>query len=99
MYNLTMATSEPGRKHERFDLRATPAQAAIIREAARETNRTVTDFVMETASDEARRVLADSSTFALKGREWRIFNEILDRPATLRPRLAALLNPEPPAAQ
>jgi uncharacterized protein (DUF1778 family) len=99
MYTLTMAASEPVRKHERFDLRATPTQAAVIREAARETHRTVTDFVMETAFEEARRVLADSSTFALKGREWRIFNEILDRPATVKPRLAALLNPETPTAQ
>lgn len=89
-----MAINEPSRKHERFDLRATPTQAAVIREAARETNRTVTAFVMETAFEEARRVLADSSTFVLKGREWQIFNEILERPATVKPRLAVLLNSE-----
>ena len=89
-----MPRAQPGRKQERFDLRATPTQAAVIRAAARQTDRTVTDFVVETAVQEAQRILADNSHFVLRDADWRAFNEILDGPPTSRPKLAALLEPD-----
>jgi uncharacterized protein (DUF1778 family) len=46
---------------------------------------------METAFEEAQRILADSSHFVLKDAEWQAFNEILERPTVLKPKLAALL--------
>jgi uncharacterized protein (DUF1778 family) len=98
MYNVCtvpgMSSPQPGRKRERFDLRATPVQAAVIRAAARQTDRTVTEFVVETAVQEAQRILADNSHFVLEDADWRAFNEILDRPSTLKPRLAALMQPD-----
>lgn len=89
-----MPASQPSRKQERFDLRATPTQAAVIRAAARQTDRTVTDFVVETAVLEAQRILADNTHFVLRDADWRAFKEILDRPPTFRPKLAALLEPD-----
>lgn len=97
MYSGRMADAQPLRKHERFDLRATPAQAAVIRAAARQTDRTVTDFLVETAVQEAERILADSSHFALRDADWDAFNEILDRPVAGKPHLAALLQADEPA--
>jgi uncharacterized protein (DUF1778 family) len=49
---------------------------------------------METALEEAQRILADGSHFVLKDAEWRSFNEILERPATIKPKLSALLQSE-----
>jgi uncharacterized protein (DUF1778 family) len=69
----------------------TAVQAVAIRDAARATQRTVTAFMTETAFEEAQRILTDSSRFTLKDAEWRAFNEILERPTTVKPRLAALL--------
>jgi uncharacterized protein (DUF1778 family)/GNAT superfamily N-acetyltransferase len=65
---------------------------AIIREAASQTERTVTDFVMESAVEEAERILADASHFSLTEVDWSVFNEILERAPVVKPRLAALMS-------
>jgi uncharacterized protein (DUF1778 family) len=88
-----MATPQPSRRTGRIELRATAAQVDTIREAARATQRSVTAFVTETAYEEAQRILTDASHFILNAAEWRAFTEILERPATAKPKLAALLTP------
>jgi uncharacterized protein (DUF1778 family) len=86
-----MDVLEPSRRTQRFEVRATEVQARTIREAARATERTVTAFLTETAFEEAQRILTDSSHFILRDEEWRTFAEILERPAVVKPKLAALL--------
>jgi uncharacterized protein (DUF1778 family) len=85
-------TSTPHRTSSKPVL-ATAAQVETIREAARATQRSVTAFVTETAYEEAQRILTDASHFILREAEGRAFTEILERPATAKPKLAALLTP------
>ncbi len=78
-------------KVARFNLRATPDQDATIRAAAEATGRDVTDFILENAVVEAQRVLANRTFFAVGPEVWDKFNEILDRPAMVKPGLRKLM--------
>ena len=56
----------------------------------------MTDFVIESASDAAQRILADRRWFALDDRAWEEFDAQLSRPVVFKPRLSARLNaPDP----
>jgi uncharacterized protein (DUF1778 family) len=79
-------------KVARFNLRATPDQDAAIRAAAEATGRDVTDFILENAVVAAWRVLADRTYFGVSAEAWDAFTEILDRPATVKPRLRQLMS-------
>lgn len=91
------AAREPGpraARDTRLNLRASARQDALIRLAAQATNKTVTDFVLESASSAAEQVLADRRWFMLDEPSWEAFQEILERPAVDKPRLAELLGDE-----
>lgn len=60
-------------RHCRINLRASARQEQLLKQAAAATDRTMTDFVLETAVVEAERVLADRRWF------------LIDGPATLAP--------------
>jgi len=45
----------------------------------------------ESPDAEARQVLSELTIFILDPAGWRLFNEVLDRPAMDKPRLRALL--------
>lgn len=85
------ASESPRARDTRFNLRADAQQSALIRRAAQATHRTVTDFILDTASTAAERVLADRRWFMLDDASWTAFTEMLERPAIAKPRLAALL--------
>ncbi len=78
-------------RDERLSLRATAEQAATIRAAAEAEGVSVTDFVLDNAMVEARRVLADRVHFVLSPEEFDRFVEILDRPPRDLPRLREFL--------
>jgi uncharacterized protein (DUF1778 family) len=87
--------AEPTQAREtRLNLRATARQDTLIRMAARASNKTVTNFVLDSASSAAEQVLADRRWFMLEGSAWATFEDLLDRPAVLKPRLAELLSEE-----
>lgn len=69
------------RKDDRFDLRATPQQARLIRKAAETSGRSYTDFILESATQRAVDVLSDQRLFFLDDEAWRRFNAALDAPA------------------
>ena len=83
----------PGRE-TRLNLRATAEQYTLIRQAAQTTGKTVTDFVLDSASIAAEQILADRRRFLLDDDAWTAFDDLLERPAVLRPRLKELLEPE-----
>jgi uncharacterized protein (DUF1778 family) len=62
--------------------------------AAQATDKTVTDFILESASSAAEHVLADRRWFMLDETSWESFMDILERPAVMKPRLAELLSEE-----
>lgn len=85
------STSREGR----LNLRTTAKQDALIRLAARTTSKTVTDFVLDSASNAAEQVLADRRWFMIDEDSWANFNDLLERPAVLKPRLRDLLAEAP----
>ena len=80
----------PARKDERFNLRATPEQHALIRQAADQVGRSYTDFILESATERAVDVLADRRVVILDDDRWDAFVAALDAPAQPVPALVAL---------
>jgi uncharacterized protein (DUF1778 family) len=78
------------RKNERFDVRATPEQHALIRQAADRVGRSYTDFILESATEKAIDVLADRRIFVLSDDRWNAFVAALDTPAQPVAALVAL---------
>jgi uncharacterized protein (DUF1778 family) len=84
------AETRPARE-TRLNLRASARQDALIRLAAHATDKTVTDFILDSASNAAEQVLADRRWFMLDDSAWTAFADLLERPAVIKPRLAELL--------
>jgi uncharacterized protein (DUF1778 family) len=86
---------EPARTREtRLNLRTNARQDTLIRLAAQATNKTVTAFILDSASYAAEQVLADRRWFILDESAWAAFDDLLERPAVVKPRLAKLLSEE-----
>lgn len=77
-----MTTKGPTRlaKSQRIDLRATERQEALLRRAAEATDRTLTDFVLGSAVEQAERVLADRRWFTASEEQFSEFVRLLDAP-------------------
>jgi uncharacterized protein (DUF1778 family) len=83
-------TSSPLRS-EKLDLRLTPGAKQTLQRAAAAAQRSVTDFVLESALASAAETLADRRSFQLDPEQWDAFMAALDAPPQLHPRLARLL--------
>lgn len=80
-------------KTERFELRATAEEMAQIRAAVELGHeRSITEFLLDTALVAAEMRLMDRTQFMLSGKEYDSFLEVLDRPVQEKPRLRRLLN-------
>lgn len=84
------ATEAPP-KSERFAVRMTEFQRHLLAEASRARQTTVSQFVLEAATDAAEQVLADRTEFRLSADQWSRFVEALDAPVRPLPRLRHLL--------
>lgn len=82
----------------RINLRASARQEQLLRHAAAATDRTMTDFVLESAVVEAERVLADRRWFLIDDERWDEFQRLLDQPARELPKLRSLLAEASPFA-
>jgi len=78
-------------KIDRVELRASPRQTSVIRQAADITGKTMSAFVLDAAYVEAERALADRRLFRLDEDRWARFTKALDRPKTAKPRLEKLI--------
>jgi uncharacterized protein (DUF1778 family) len=90
--SISHSTHERVLRDTRINLRGTSAELEFIRRAAAASGKSLTEFVLESAAIAAERVLADRSHFTLEPDAWRAFQEALERPAVLKPRLRVLLN-------
>lgn len=77
-------------KTERFAVRLTPEQDALIRRAAEVEGTDLTNFTVTATLAHARDVLADRRLFVLDDAAWTEFLAVLDRPVSHRPRLEKL---------
>ena len=84
--------SDLTQKSERIDIRTTPVVKRTLQEAASTAQKTVSEFVLDSALTHAAEVLADRRLFLLDDTQWAAFMAALDAPAKPMPRLQRLLN-------
>ncbi len=77
-------------KTRRLDLRLTEEQDALIRRAAEQDARSISDFVLSAAALEAQRRLADQRLFLMDEEDHARFEEILAASPTDDPKLRKL---------
>lgn len=77
-------------KTERFAVRLTAEQDALIRRAAEVEGTDLTNFTVTATLAHARDVLADRRLFVLDDAAWTEFLTVLDRPVSRKPRLEKL---------
>lgn len=78
-------------RSERIDVRATPSMKRLLQEAAQTANKSVSEFLLESALTAAAEALADRRLFVLDQEQWNAFMAALDAPPQPRPRLERLL--------
>lgn len=76
---------------EKVDLRLTPSAKRTLQTAALAAQRSVSEFVLESALARAEETLPDRQKFGLNAAQWRAFQKALDSPPQPSPRLDKLL--------
>lgn len=84
--------SGTARRSDRLGLRVSAEHIDLIREAATLEGKTVSAFVMETATSRAREVLSDHRDLVLSAEAFELFIAELDKPAEAVPELVELFN-------
>ena len=85
------ATVSRNSKDRRINLRATSAQESLIRAAADRRGVSLTDFVLRSACTKAEEAMAEQVHFVLSPKQWKAFNDALERPPKVKPNLRKLL--------
>jgi len=79
-------------RNEKLDLRLTAEAKRVLQSAAAASQRSVSEFVLESALQRAAETLPDRRHFGLTGEAWTAFQEALDAPPRVKPRLRKLLS-------
>jgi uncharacterized protein (DUF1778 family) len=98
MYYLGMETTMSANsesRSERVDLRMTPSAKQTLQHAAAMSNKTLTEFLLDSGLHAAYETLADRRVFVLDDLRWAEFVAVLDAPPAENPRLRALLARKP----
>lgn len=82
-------------RSERLDLRMTPAAKRTLQRAAAVSNKTVSEFLLDSGLNAAFDALADRRVFQLDDETWAAFQEALARPPGDNPGLRNLLAHKP----
>jgi uncharacterized protein (DUF1778 family) len=77
-------------RSERVDLRMTPSAKQVLQHAAAASNKTLTEFLLDSGMHAAYDTLADRRAFVLDDAQWAAFMAALDAPPADNPRLRAL---------
>ncbi|HUY95265.1 MAG TPA: DUF1778 domain-containing protein [Terracidiphilus sp.] len=80
------------RRTEKLDVRVSPSTKAKLQAAAAAAQRTLSEFVMESALARAEEALADRRIFGLDAERWAAFQAALEAPPRRLPKLQALLD-------
>ena len=84
----------PSRRH-RLEVRVTPEQDALVRQAADLEGATVTAFVLETVTARAKRIVKQHQELVLSNEAFDRFIAELDKPAEAVPELVELFREKP----
>ncbi len=82
-------------RSERVDLRITPTAKRTLQQAASVSNKTVSEFLLDSGLNAAFDALADRRLFQLDDDRWAAFQEALARPPGDNPGLRKLLAHKP----
>jgi len=88
-------TSRPART-EKLDLRLTSEAKRRLFAAAEVSQRSVSEFVLQSALERADETLADRRVFLLDAKQWAAFQAALDAPPKIIPELKRLLERKAP---
>jgi uncharacterized protein (DUF1778 family) len=83
-------------KSPALNIRIKAPQRALIERAARQANKSISDFVRDAAIQEAESTLLDSTRIELDPAAWEQFTAALDAPPTDNPRLRDLMTRKAP---
>ncbi len=78
-------------RNEKLDLRLTAEAKRTLQSAAAAMQRSVSEFVLESALARAAETLPDRQRIGLTAQAWADFQKALDAPPQKKPRLAQLL--------
>jgi uncharacterized protein (DUF1778 family) len=79
-------------RETRFSIRATPKQKELISLAAKRSNKTISQFVLENAVEAAEALELDNANFILSKEKYEEFLTALDKNPTDKHNLRRLLN-------
>lgn len=91
---MTATSRDPARRH-RIEVRVSPEQDDLIRQAAGLAGETVTAFVLGTVTERARKLVDTQRTVTLPNEAFDRFYAALDEPEATVPELVALFRSEP----
>ena len=77
--------------NERIDLRTSPEIKELIVRAASTAGVSVSAFLLGTAQERARQILAEREMVTLTARDWNAFAKALDNTDKPRPKLSAAM--------
>ncbi len=80
----------------RLGLRATLQQQILIQRAAEALNKSVTEFVLDSACTAAENTLLNQRLFLLDDEDWQKFQDALEQPAKVKPGLQKLMKEKAP---
>ena len=89
---------DTGTRSARLGLRTTPQQEAVLRRAAAVANKSMTDFILDSACLAAEQTLLDQRLFMVSQDQALTLLELLDRPAQDNAGLADLFSRQLPWA-
>jgi uncharacterized protein (DUF1778 family) len=78
-------------KTERWTLRVTPGQDAVVRRALEATGESLSEYVVRHAVEAAENDVVDRRVFAVDEATWSRLQDLLDRPPARKPALRRLL--------
>jgi uncharacterized protein (DUF1778 family) len=81
----------PKAKSGRLNFRLSAAQDELIRAGAEAANKSVSEFVLDSAANAATNALLDRRVFVATKKQWQELEQLLERPAVAKPKLAKLL--------
>lgn len=86
-----MIVTKENREH-RFSIRATPKQKDLIRRAAMQSNKSISEFVLEHSLEAAKALEMDNAELVLSFEDHKAFLEALDTPPAAVPALKKLFS-------
>lgn len=84
------AMTRRSKRTEKLDLRLSRSAKQTLQAAATAARKSVSEFVLDSALNEAEERLADRRVFTLDGKNWEAFVAALDAPPRRHPRLERL---------